>query len=493
MLRLFTASDFHGVYRCWGVLTSTVVKRQLTTFLRVRHHTAPALTRPYTEGPVWRDAPHLKETNIEEEEPTDLDKWKSVMRSKAATELRQQGLEEEAASELKDDNLTVPGWTSKHGSSLQATRDLVMMWRQAGKLVPQEISDVDLEELAKRPSKSAWVKYLKYLAIKERNKKAKKEKRSLVKQQREAMLEEKKDEEKELKNTMFLMHWSRTEDTLLAWRSAQAMVFDQPLVFDMSYDSSMSRRELENTVSQLMATEGWNRRAKEPFHLHYCNLQPGGAYETELIKRYGKESWERLLITSSHHQHVHLFDHKSLVYLTPDSRNVLHTFDPSKVYIIGAMVDKCIKPGLSLANAKRLNLTTARLPLNEFLRWELGSKNLTLDQMIQIMLTVKETGKWEEALKFVPTRKHQGFFDGCDRRRGVSDQGLRKDTSLSIEGLNTKRMFKNKDQSFNMSPDGDGTKGGSTDRKTKPAVTGVRVSFKSSQEKNRKPGKVKLW
>ena len=72
-------------------------------------------------------------------------------------------------------------------------------------------------------------------------------------------------------------------------------------------------------------------------------------------------------------------------------------------------MDRSIQSGLSLAKAKRLKLNTARLPLDEHLHWEIGAKNLTLDQMIRIMLTVKDTGKWEEALKFVPQRKHDGF------------------------------------------------------------------------------------
>uniref|UniRef100_A0A672GXN0 tRNA methyltransferase 10 homolog C n=1 Tax=Salarias fasciatus TaxID=181472 RepID=A0A672GXN0_SALFA len=217
------------------------------------------------------------------------------------------------------------------------------------------------------------------------------------------------DDEPKLKNTPFLSFWSRSLDRQLAWRCANAMIFGQPLVIDMSYESNMSRREIENTVSQLMEVEAWNRRASDPFHLHFCNLQPDGQYKQELLKRYGTETWDRLFITDTDRQHVEVFPKQQLVYLTADSPNLLRTFDHSKVYIIGALVDRSIQKGLSLANAKRLKLATARLPLDEFLHWDIGAKNLTLDQMIRIMLTLKESGKWEEALKFVPQRKHDGF------------------------------------------------------------------------------------
>uniref|UniRef100_A0A674BWB7 tRNA methyltransferase 10 homolog C n=1 Tax=Salmo trutta TaxID=8032 RepID=A0A674BWB7_SALTR len=218
------------------------------------------------------------------------------------------------------------------------------------------------------------------------------------------------EEEGELRNTFLLQFWGRSLDKLLGWRSAQAMVFGQPLVFDMSYEQQMTRREVENTVSQLMEVEGWNRRAADPFHLHFCNLQPDGGYRRELVKRYGAEAWERLLVTSTERRHVDLFPRDDLVYLTADSPNVLRTFDNSKVYIVGSMVDRSIQSGLSLANAKRLKLNTARLPLDDFLQWETGAKNLTLDQMVRILLTLKERGRWKEALEHVPKRKHDGFY-----------------------------------------------------------------------------------
>uniref|UniRef100_A0A3Q1G1A1 tRNA methyltransferase 10 homolog C n=1 Tax=Acanthochromis polyacanthus TaxID=80966 RepID=A0A3Q1G1A1_9TELE len=306
------------------------------------------------------------------------------------------------------------------------------------------------------------------------------------------------------KNTLILPFWNRSLDNLLAWRSAQAMVFGQPLVFDMSYQSDMSRRELGNTVSQLMEVEGWNRRATEPFHLHFCNLQPGGLYEQELLKRYGAETWDRLLITSTDRQHVDVFPHEQLVYLTADSPNVLRTFDHSKVYIIGALVDRSIQSGVSLANAKRLKLATARLPLDEFLHWEMGAKNLTLDQMIRILLTLKETGKWEEALTFVPKRKHDGFHQKKteitnNRARSDTNQGQRHgaNMSMSSEEKNSARTFisqgiykPHKESGFSG---GDRMSGPAGVREKKQATSKIRTSFKSNMETRKSTGKNKMW
>lgn len=330
----------------------------------------------------------------------DLDVWKSVMRSQA----------------LPEDSPHLQDSTSA-ASVLEAHRELVETWHQARKLVPKNITDQQLQELSILTTKSSKKKYLKFLAIKEAQKINDKMKQEKKRAEREAgklnnnNAEEEEEEERAagLENTFMLRLRNNSIECAHNWRTAQAMRFDQPLVFDMSYEQQMSRRELENTVSQLLESEGFNRRVQEPFHLHFCSLQQGGAYERELQRRYGDESWRRLLVTHTDRSPLELFPHEDLVYLTADSRSVLRTFDHTKVYIVGAMVDRSIRAGASLANAKRLKLATARLPLDEYLDWDCGAKNLTLDQMMRILATVRQTGSWQKALEFVPKRKHKGF------------------------------------------------------------------------------------
>ncbi|XP_054900966.1 tRNA methyltransferase 10 homolog C [Poeciliopsis prolifica] len=505
MLRLFSAT-------CCNLL----LKR---TFLTSTNKPAFA-TRPYRESilvshfctghTVKKDGLDIKEVLSEEKEALDLDRWKSVMTSQAA--FQEQKLSRGVEAEEDDDGDTdSTGDDVKDSSSLEATRELVSMWRQAGRLVPQEMTEEDLWTLAGLTTKSSRKKYLKYLAVKEGYKQIRKEKQQKKKADKEASMKQRKelenseeDEEgnqdgRKLKNTMFLQFWDRSLDKLLAWRTAQAMRFGQPIVFDLSYASNMSRREIENTVSQLMEVEAWNRRATDPFHLHFCNLQPDSLYKKELIKRYGTEAWDRLLITSTEQHYIDMFPREQLVYLTADSPNVLRSFDHSKVYIIGAMVDKSIQCGVSLANAKRLKLATARLPLDEFLCWEMGAKNLTLDQMIRIMLTIKDTGKWEEALQFVPQRKHDGFYQrqtqtavSNDSPRIVKKRAPRMsgDVFMRSEAKDTGQTFKNQTV-YKSNHDGMTEQNGT--RNISPAATKVRTSLKSQMEARKTGNKPRMW
>ncbi|CAD7015478.1 unnamed protein product [Ceratitis capitata] len=66
------------------------------------------------------------------------------------------------------------------------------------------------------------------------------------------------------------------------------------------------------------------------------------------------------------------------------------------------MVDTVNNEPLSLAKAKRLGIRMARLPLDRYLQWGSGSgKSLTLNQMVNILLDLKTTKDWAQALKHV--------------------------------------------------------------------------------------------
>ncbi|KFP31883.1 Mitochondrial ribonuclease P protein 1, partial [Colius striatus] len=316
-------------------------------------------------------------------EKLDLDAWKKVMRS---------GLQEEASETVPD---------HKELSTLAAAREILAD--------PENISDEQLKTFMECPSKSAKKKYLKFLHIKEIQKKNDKRKLD-EKRERRLEAQEQASETEETKRNSLICLWSRSMDRAYNWRVAQSMIFGQPLVFDMSYEKEMSTREVTNTVRQVVLSESCNRRSVDPFHLHFCNLKDDSLYHKEFLKHY-REAWGKLLVTVTDQCYTEIFPKDKLIYLTADSPKVMKTYDHNKIYIIGSMVDRSIKTGVSLARAKRLGLETAALPLEKYLLWNTGAKNLTLDQMMHILLTLKDTGDWKKALEYVPKRKYCGFVN----------------------------------------------------------------------------------
>ncbi len=197
--------------------------------------------------------------------------------------------------------------------------------------------------------------------------------------------------------------------TMNSWRNnrlCSAMQFGEKLIFDCSYDEHMTNREAKNAAKQLTLCFAANRMNREPFDLHFCNVNFDGDTMKQMVLHIPTMRDEAFPMNLYDGSYLDLFRKEQLVYLTPHCHDVLEEYDPNMIYIIGAMVDKMNHEPLSLAKAKKLQLKMARLPLDKYLGWGSGaSKSLTLDQMVNIMLDLKKTRDWRVALKHVPRRK----------------------------------------------------------------------------------------
>lgn len=190
------------------------------------------------------------------------------------------------------------------------------------------------------------------------------------------------------------------------WRSL--VHTDSQLIFNCGYENEMNSHETHALARQLEFCHGVNRRHPTPFFFNFTNLQSEGLLHRMLLKRLPTLHNKSMPIRVTEQFIPDSIDEERLVYLTPNSPNLLTEFKPNDVYVIGGLVDKGAKKPHSLAKAKRLGLRTACLPLDRFVRWKASHKSLTLDQVTKILLELKVTGDMYRAVQHVPGRKvHQ--------------------------------------------------------------------------------------
>ncbi|NXH10893.1 TM10B methyltransferase, partial [Bucco capensis] len=106
---------------------------------------------------------------------------------------------------------------------------------------------------------------------------------------------------------------------------------------------------------------------------------------------------------TSPESYLHLFPLDAIVYLTPDSENVLEDIDPNKVYILGGLVDESIHKKLTLQKAQEQSLQTARLPIREYMVKAANPRNyhsetLAINQVFDVLATYYATQSWPAAL-----------------------------------------------------------------------------------------------
>lgn len=166
----------------------------------------------------------------------------------------------------------------------------------------------------------------------------------------------------------------------------------------------MTSRENHETAKQLTYCYGLNRSHQTPFVLHYCNMNLESWLWSRLQNCIPTLTKRRLPVQIHEEDFKDIFPIGKIVVLTPDAPTVLSVYNPDDHYVISAIVDRGDRKPLTLAKAKQYNIRTARLPLESFRTCRVN-QTLTLDQMMQVMLEIKYSGDWNQALRYVAKRK----------------------------------------------------------------------------------------
>ena len=96
-----------------------------------------------------------------------------------------------------------------------------------------------------------------------------------------------------------------------------------------------------------------NQILHEPYNIHLCNFDENDPVATGLLDSNGDE----FICNVSSQCFTNIFPHENLVYMTPDSPNIMTKFRQDDIFILGACVDvrdTQSAMGISYAKAKRL-------------------------------------------------------------------------------------------------------------------------------------------
>ncbi|XP_029056271.2 mitochondrial ribonuclease P protein 1 homolog [Osmia bicornis bicornis] len=207
-------------------------------------------------------------------------------------------------------------------------------------------------------------------------------------------------------NTLFYRIRDQAINHFYNGRLMSAMLHSPPIVLDFSYDQYMSPSERQLCAKQLLLTFSENRVHDDPCNLYFCNVNRQSITMQKLHITIPTMYDPDFPLNITSKSYLEIFDKSRLVYLTPDSNQIMTHYDPNSVYIIGALVDKVNNQPCSAQKARREGIKMVRLPLAEKLQWGIGStKTLPLNHMLSILLDLKYTNDWNIALQHIPRRK----------------------------------------------------------------------------------------
>ncbi|KAF8778433.1 Mitochondrial ribonuclease P protein 1 like protein [Argiope bruennichi] len=305
-----------------------------------------------------------------------------------------------------------------------------------GRKVPSKITIEDMKELLSTYSFSSRVKYMRFLAEKECKKIAERRRKETKTMEREKWLIEKENLEPAehiqygIGHNTMVLRVRRSSILRYAYqRLANSVLYGQKLVVDMDFDCFMRKQDCNNCGEQLLELYSANRKNIYPFDLTFCNADLNSptmsAFRRYMPNLFAPDNF----ITVTDMSYLDIYPKEKLVYITPYAKEPLKVYDHNAVYIIvfpfcllrsfffvflmfwgliwdfflGGFVVNGLKGPVVLAKAKGPN--SQFFSYDEYLLWGRGNKSLPLNQLLQILLEMKNTNDWKKAFSYVPQRK----------------------------------------------------------------------------------------
>lgn len=202
-----------------------------------------------------------------------------------------------------------------------------------------------------------------------------------------------------------------------------AMNSNVKVCIDLSFNDLNSPREQRSLVKQCTLAYAAVRNSAHGVALHISSLQ-GDVGDS--LDKVGIEQWHIQRHASSA---IDVFGRDSIVVLSPDADDILQEFDPTKVYIIGGIVDRTVCSNLTLDRASEQGVVSLRLPVKEFFP-QAQSHVINIDQVVSLFCFFQETKDWKLSMERAMPVRRQSHNDGG----GLS--GKASSVSVQDEELN---------------------------------------------------------
>ena len=260
----------------------------------------------------------------------------------------------------------------------------------------------ETEQLSKKAQKKA----LRLEKLKAQNKANRKLKKQLAKDKKKESISKSgqltTSENHVSKKTLKLQTIEKLQNVLKDDESSRPKI-----CIDLQYEELMSEKELIHLAQQLSRVYGFNRKSSDPCHLTFCHLPKD--CKTRQICCDKSEGFANYILNFSEKSLIDTFENRKqdLVYLTPDSDNLLEDIEDNKIYVIGGLVDDSVKKLSSLSFAKDQGLATAKLPIDKYCSRIEGSfkQILTINQVFEILLNKIQGFSWPQVFsQSLPSR-----------------------------------------------------------------------------------------
>ena len=193
----------------------------------------------------------------------------------------------------------------------------------------------------------------------------------------------------------------------------------QRVALECSFSSWMNPQEIRSLHSQILRVYGQNKHHKTPLQIHLtglCDLAPNSDTLplTQHLSRWESDG----LITLLQPKCEDVWAPDELLWLSPDAPQALeaplHQYR-DRVIVIGGLIDKSVKKGMTLRRATEHGIEARRLPVREHAQRKDLHPIMTLPAVFGLLHEVDGGATWSDAFgTMIPGR--------AIRRRELEEQ-----------------------------------------------------------------------
>ena len=177
-------------------------------------------------------------------------------------------------------------------------------------------------------------------------------------------------------------------------RLLSSILNDAPkLVIDFEFENlDLDPHSFKELFGQLATTIRVNRVKAEPFQLVFANYKRDGPFHGEFADRL---NLDRNLVMDTPRSYLDLYPRQQLVYLSRDSRRQMREYDPSKIYIIGALLESTRCRFASYNKARRDQIVCESLPIDRHVDWRQGQQTLAIPVGVKMVAHLYHGMDWK--------------------------------------------------------------------------------------------------
>ena len=167
------------------------------------------------------------------------------------------------------------------------------------------------------------------------------------------------------------------------------------IVIDLSFSNVMVDKEIRSLAYQLSFCINAIKKSEFPVHLNLCSYKDKIKAECELL------SFKKCNISVFEDAIEDVFhgDIQRVVYLSPDADDVLDSFTPDDIYVIGGLVDNKILKNETRERAKDIKIVSKRLPLEFVDNIKKYRSCLNINTVIEIIVAYFKLNDIKMAIK----------------------------------------------------------------------------------------------